>query len=406
MSKNYFITGLDVGTSETKVLVTEKKSGQNELEIISQVSVPSNGVRKGIIVNVDEASKSIMHAMKEAQEIARQRIKNVYCSVGGSHIFVVSGQGRVAVSRADETVSKEDIDRAVSAATAFSLPANKEIIDVMPKDFVLDGEGGIKDVEGMKGIRLEANVLLLGGFTPYIKNFTQAVLNSNLGFDDRFLSPIAVARAVLNPRQKELGVAVVDIGAGTTSLAVFEEGNLIHMSVLPVGSANITNDIAIGLRTDIDIAEKIKLEYATATPENSWRREAIDFSENAGEELIFSKKELYNIVESRLSQIFDSINKELKLIFKERLLPAGVILTGGGSKLPKLKDFVRDELKLPVRLGTINGFGEPLEDHCFSVCAGLVLLAQDPLREGTPVANGDGEGALAWLKKLLQSFKP
>lgn len=406
MSKNYLITGLDVGTSNTKVLVALKNSGEEPLEILSQISLPSSGVRKGVIVNIEDTSRVVAQAICEAQEIARQKIRNIYCGTGGGHIFVMEGQGRVAVSRADETVSQEDIDRAVSAAKAFSLPPNKEIIDVLPKDFVLDGEGGIKDVEGMKGIRLEAHTLLLGGFSPYIKNLTQAVLNAELGIENLFLSPMASARAVLTPRQKELGVAVVDIGAGTTSLAVFEEGNLIHLSVLPVGSAHITNDIAIGLRTDVDTAEKIKLEYATAIFQGTGKREVVDFSEIAGEELIFTKKELSDIVESRLSQIFDSINKELKIIFKERLLPAGIVLTGGGSRLPKLKDFAKKELKLPVHLGNISGFAESLEDPTFAVCAGLVLMAQEPIdgRKLNFAVNNSGFGSK--LKKILEKFVP
>ena len=405
MSKSYFITGLDVGTSNTKVLVAVKKSDNEPLEIVSQVSVPSVGVRKGIVVNIEEASKSIMQAICETQEIARQKIRNVYCGIGGGHIFVIAGQGRVAVSRADETVSEEDIERALSAARAFSLPPNKEIIDVLPKDFILDGEGGIKDVEGMKGIRLEAHTLLLGGFTPYIKNLTQAVLGSELGLEDLFLSPMASSKAVLTSRQKELGVAVVDIGAGTTSLAVFEEGNLIHLSVLPVGSSHITNDIAIGLKTDIDTAERIKLEYATAVFQSTGKRESIDLSDGVGEELIFTKKELFEIVESRLSQIFDLINKELKVIFKERLLPAGIVLTGGGAKLPKIKDFVKQEMKLSVRLGNIEGFSGQLDDPSFAVCAGLVLMGQEP-SDGrkTNFINNSGFGSK--LKKIFEKFIP
>jgi cell division protein FtsA len=275
MSKKYFVTGLDIGTNNIKMLSVQKTDDQ-KFEIVSQVQVPSVGVRKGIVINVEETAKSIEQAVSEMQELSNHKIKDVFCGVGGSHIFIISGQGRVAVSRADETVSQEDIDRAVLAAGAVSLPPNKEIIHTLPKEFVLDGEGGIKDVLGMKGIRLEAHTLLLGGFTPYIKNLTQTVLAADLGISDLILSLMASSRAILTPRQKELGVALVDIGGATTSLAVFEEGSLIHLNVLPIGSSHITNDIAIGLKIDIDLAEKIKLEYGTAIYQSSGKREMIN----------------------------------------------------------------------------------------------------------------------------------
>lgn len=404
MSKKYFVTGLDIGTNNIKMLSAQKTDDQ-KFEIVSQVQVPSVGVRKGIVINVEETAKSIEQAVLEMQELSNHKIKDVFCGVGGSHIFIISGQGRVAVSRADETVSQEDIDRAVLAAGAVSLPPNKEIIHTLPKEFVLDGEGGIKDVLGMKGIRLEAHTLLLGGFTPYIKNLTQTVLASDLGINDLILSPMASSRAILTPRQKELGVALVDIGGATTSLAVFEEGSLIHLNVLPIGSSHITNDIAIGLKIDIDLAEKIKLEYGTAIYQSSGKREMINISEEVEEPVSFSKKELAEIIESRLSEIFDLITKDLKSISKNQLLPAGIVLTGGGSKLPKIKDFVKRELKLPIQIGQMSEFTEPLEDPAFSVCAGLVLLSQEDYgTEDQSFSSGSGFGSK--VKKIFEKFVP
>jgi cell division protein FtsA len=404
MSKKYFVTGLDIGTNNIKMLSAQKTDDQ-KFEIVSQVQVPSVGVRKGIVINVEETAKSIEQAVLEMQELSNHKIKDVFCGVGGSHIFIISGQGRVAVSRADETVSQEDIDRAVLAAGAVSLPPNKEIIHTLPKEFVLDGEGGIKDVLGMKGIRLEAHTLLLGGFTPYIKNLTQTVLASDLGINDLILSPMASSRAILTPKQKELGVALVDIGGATTSLAVFEEGSLIHLNVLPIGSSHITNDIAIGLKIDINLAEKIKLEYGTAIYQSSGKREMINISEEVEEPISFSKKELAEIIESRLSEIFDLITKDLKSISKNQLLPAGIVLTGGGSKLPKIKDFVKRELKLPVQIGQMSEFTEPLEDPAFSVCAGLVLLSQEDYgTEEQSFSSGSGFGSK--VKKIFEKFVP
>jgi cell division protein FtsA len=404
MAKGYTITGLDIGTSQIKTLVALKKPEQSKLEILAQVSALSSGIRKGVVFNQEEVVRGIKKAIGEAERISHQKIKKAYCSLGGSHIFVVSSQGVVAVSRADQTISQEDIDRAMLAAQAYSLPQNKEILNILPKEFIIDGEGGIKNALGMKGIRLEVQTLILGGFTPYIKNLTEAILGADIEIEDLVLSPLASARAILTPRQKELGVVLVDIGAGTTGLAVFEEGDLIHLAVIPLGSANITNDIAIGLKTDIDIAERIKLEFGIALPQSTEKKEMIDLSESLGEPLTFSRKELAEIIEARLSEIFDLINKELKNISRAQLLPAGVVLTGGGANLPKIKELAKKELRLPARIGYPQEFTSQIEDPSFSVCAGLALWGQDLETEKPP--SFFKKGPLSKIKRIFKAFIP
>ena len=256
----------------------------------------------------------------------------------------------------------------------------------------------------MKGIRLEIQTLILGGFTPYIKNLTEAILGADIGIEDLVLSPLASARAVLTPRQKELGVAVADIGAGTTGLAVFEEGDLIHLAIIPVGSSHITNDIAIGLKTDIDTAERIKLEFGIALPQGTEKREMVDLSESLGEPLAFSRRELAEIIEARLSEIFDLINKELKNISRAQLLPAGVILAGGGAKLPKIKELAKKELRLPARLGYPEEFTTQIEDPSFSVCCGLVLWGQD--LEAEKPSSFFKKGPASKIKRIFKAFIP
>lgn len=402
--KGQVITGLDIGTSQIKTLVAFKKPEQQKLEILAQVTRPSSGIRKGVVFNIEEVSKGIKKSVEEAERISHQKIKEVYCGLGGSHIFIAPSQGVVAVSRADQTISQEDIDRAMLAAQAFSLPPNKEILHILPKEFIIDGEGGIKNALGMRGIRLEIQTLILGGFTPYIKNLTEAILGADIGIEDLVLSPLASARAVLTPRQKELGVAVVDIGAGTTGLAVFEEGDLLHLAIIPVGSSHITNDIAIGLKTDIDTAERIKLEFGVALPQGTEKREMIDLSESLGEPLAFPRRELAEIIEARLSEIFDLINKELKNISRAQLLPAGVILTGGGTKLPKIKELAKKELRLPVKVGAPEEFASQVEDPSFSVCAGLVLWGQD--LETEKPSSFFKKGPVSKLKRIFKAFIP
>jgi cell division protein FtsA len=406
MAKPSILTGLDIGTNTIKILTAAKKSKESELEVLAQFQEGSFGIRKGVVINFEEVSRIIQILLNRVREETGQKIDSVYVNIGGSHLFSTFSHGTVAISRADQKVSGEDIERVLQAAQTFSLPSNKEILDVFPKEFIVDGEGGIKEAEGMQGVRLEVEVLAVGGFSPYIKNLTQAVLNSDLQILDVIPSPLASATAVLSTRQKELGVAVLDIGAGTSGLAVFEEGDLIHLAIFPIGSANITNDIAIGLKTDIDLAEKIKIEFGSCVLQGPDKREKIKTEE---EPLIFSKKMLTRIIEARVSEIFEEVQKELKKISKQGLLPAGVVLTGGGTKLPKIVELAKKELKLPCRIGRISGFPDLEEDSAFSNAWGLVLnglsLEEEKgwLGGSKPLVRG---GFGNKIKKMFRIFMP
>ena len=410
MAKPSIITGLDIGTSALKLLTAVKKSGESELEVLSLVQEPAAGIRKGVVIDPGEVSNILQNILKGVETETNQRINSVYLNVGGSHIFSTPSRGLVSVSRADQKISEEDIDRVLQAARAFSLPSNKEIFDVFPREFIVDGQSGIKEVLGLQGVRLEAEVLALGGFAPYLKNLTQAVLNSGLQILDIIPSPIASAGSCLSSRQKELGVAILDIGAGTSGLAVFEEGDLIHLAIFPIGSANITNDIAIGLKTDIDVAERIKIEYGfclISPNQSSRKKEKIEIGEE--EPLVFSKKQLTGIIEARVSEIFDQVNKELKKISREKLLPAGVVLTGGGSKLPKIVDFAKKELKLSCRIGKPQGFLNFEKDESLSTVCGLVLGGVDLEGERGEAALQTfffGKGIGNKIKRIFKIFIP
>jgi len=238
MPRSHIITGLDIGTSAIKVLVIQKKPGESEIEVLEKNQQKASGIRRGVVVNIEKVAGIISSSIKKAEERSGKRINSVYANIGGSHIFCTSSHGLVSVSRADQKISSEDIERVIQAARTFSLPANKEILEVFPKEFIVDGEKGIKEPLGMRGVRVEAEVLVLAGFSPYLKNLTRAILNSDLQINDLILTPLASSRAVLTPREKELGVALLDIGAGTSSLAVFEEEDLIHTAIFPIGSAN------------------------------------------------------------------------------------------------------------------------------------------------------------------------
>ncbi len=405
MARVHLITGLDIGTSAIKALVAQKSSN-TELEVMSQISEPAAGTRKGVVIDTEVVSNILQNILERAKTETGARINSVYLNVGGSHIFSTSSHGLVSVSRADQKISEEDVNRVLQAAQTFSLPSNKEIFDVLPREFIVDGEKGIKEALGMQGVRLEAEVLVLGGFSPYLKNLTQAVLNSDLQILDMIPSPISSARACLSPRQKELGVAILDIGAGTSGLAVFEEGDLIHLAIFPIGSGNITNDIAIGLKTDIDVAERIKIEHGScllSSTKAARKKEKIEIGEP--EPLVFSQKQLVNIIEARVSEIFGEVNKELKKISREKLLPAGVVLTGGGSKLPKIVELAKKELKLPCRLGKPQGFLDFEKDPSLATVCGLVLEGADLETERSPSILRR-TNLLSKLKRIFKIFIP
>lgn len=399
MAKSY-ITGLDIGTSKIKILVAGKE--KEKLELISKFEENSEGVRRGVVIDVEKVSDILKNIFSKISQETGKKISSAYVNLGGSHLFSLPSRGLISVSRADQKISEEDIQRVLKEAQAISLGSNKEIFDVVPREFIIDGEKGIKEPLGLKGVRLEAEVLALGGFSPYLENLKEAILGSGLEILELIPSPIAAARAVLTERQKELGVCLLDIGAGTTSLAVFEEGVLIHLAVLPIGSSNITNDIAIGLKIDTEIAERVKIEYGSCLFKGKNLRQKIDIGEE--EPLIFYQKFLTKIIEARVSEIFGEVNKELKKISKEKLLPAGIVLTGGGAKIPQIVELAKSKFHLHCRFGKPKGISGPADDPNLATVSGLVLLGSD--FEGEEKSFDFGKGFGSKIKKIFKIFLP
>ena len=401
MPKQYIINALDIGSGSIKLLSVSRKSGERDFEILSQNEEFSLGIRKGVVVDVSKTAATIAFLVKKNEQDCGQKIESVYANIGGGHISCISSRGLVSVSRADQKISEEDIKRVLQAAQAVSLPSkNGEIIEVFPKEFIVDGEGGLKQALGLEGVRLEAETLILCGFSPYLKNSSQTILDSGLQISELIPDPLASARAVLTPREKELGVCLLDIGAGTIGMAVFEEGSLIHAAVFPFGSGHITSDIAICLKTDIDTAEKIKLEFGTCKiPCSKKEKKAEKKIKIEGEEpIVFSRKELTDIIEARVLEVFDLVNKELKKISRQTRLPAGIVLTGGGAMLLGIKEIAKKELKLPCRIGTAQGFSSFQAEPSLSTLYGLILEGLD-LEEENPKPRNI-------LKKILKVFIP
>ncbi len=415
MARGNIVVGLDIGTHSIKALVVQRPKGHpgKDWEVLSYAEIPSFGLRKGAVVSVEETAKNVQMIMSGVEKDCNRKISSVFVNIGGSHLYVTPSDGIISVSRADQRISKEDVERVLQATKAINMSRNDEVLDVIPREYIVDDQKGIKQPEDLTGIRLEAKVLLLCVFSRYFINLTQAVLNSKLQINDVIPSPLAAANAVLTPQQKELGVALVDMGAATTSLAVFEEGELIHLAVFPVGSANITNDIAIGLRTEVAIAESIKKQHGTCmfavSVKDQSRKKIEIFSAKGGSAsggdntLNFTKKNLVDIIEPRVSEILDLVQKELKKINRQELLPGGIVLTGGGAKMPKIKELTKETLKLACEIGTPKGIIGLQDDPALATVAGLVMEGVDSGGDGGRV---DIAGLGAKIKRWLKNFIP
>jgi cell division protein FtsA len=401
MAKQKIITSLDIGSSSVRVLSAKKNGKEKPIEVILKTEEKSDGIRKGTVVSVDKTSNVLKNVFSRASQDLGRQINSVYVSLSGSHIFSAYSRGLVSVSRADRKISEQDIQRVLEAARAINIPLNKEIFDILPKEFIIDGERGIREPLGLEGVRLEVEVLALGGFSPYLKNTKQAILNSDLEILDLTPSPLAAARAILTEKQKETGVALVDIGAGITNLAVFEEGNLIHLAVLPMGSGNITSDIAIGLKTDLDTAERIKIEHGSCVFKGRNVTKKIKTDEE--EPLVFSQKFLTKIITFRVSEIFEQVNEELKKISREKLLPAGIVLVGGGSRLSKIVELAKDKFYLPCFLGKPKGVAGIERDPAWATSCGLLLLGAD---DETGRSSGFLKNLSLKMKKIFRVFIP
>ncbi len=406
------IVGLHIGTTTIKVVVMQHLSGEN-LRIIGASSSPIQGMKRDVVADLEEVGKSIIVALELAERVAGVPVDKAFIDVGGAHLKVTESKGVVAVSRADGEISADDVSRALSAAETISIPVNREVVYVVSRSFAVDGQKHIKDPVGMNGVRLEADTMIITGSTPTIKNLTKCIFQTGMDIRGVIPAPLAAAKSVLTKRQKDLGVVIVNIGAGTTSIAVFEDGEAIHLSVLPVGAVHITNDIAIGLKTSVDIAEKIKVEFGSALPSEINRRDQVDLSKiDSSENGIIPRRKVAEIIEARMQEIFYLVDKELKKIKHQRLLPAGVVLTGGGSKVPGAVDLAKDVLKLPAQLGfprDLKGVIDKADDPSFAVPVGLAFFASEEAPSHSPIFRGVPtwiKSAIGKVKKWIKVFMP
>jgi len=390
---------IDLGTSQIKALIA-KKEGEDYKILLSLIK-PSQGIKNGVINDQELLSKVINDLLAEITKTnKRMEFTEATTGIGSSYLEIKNSKGTAIISKTNKEITEEDINRAIQAAEAFALPLNRVLVQSVLKSFRIDEKEKVKDPLGMQGIKLEAETLLIDVFSPVMKSLDRLGEYLGINFNHRFVLPLAGAEAVLNEKDKSLGVMTIDFGAGTTSICVFEDNELIHLKVFPLGGNYITNDIAVGLRTYVDVAEEIKINEGEAYSKKVNKNEFIDgkkYSDDLEEKI--SKKFLADIIEARLLEILDLIGEELKQINRFCKLPAGIVIYGGGAKMPHLVDLIKDKLKLAVRIGEVdNDWYKENKQIEFIPALGLLKLRDQVEEESKFYRHSD------FFKKVLKPF--
>ncbi|MBU1149189.1 cell division protein FtsA [Patescibacteria group bacterium] len=411
MARESIITGIDIGSDTIRVVIGQKNQDDEAVQVIGVGDSVSEGINKGVVTSIEDAVSSISKALEKGERMTGIPIEHAYVGIGGTHIISQDSHGVIAISKADGEIKDEDVERVIEAAQAVATPPNYEILHVIPRSFTVDDQKGIKDPIGMSGIRLEVDAQIIQGLTAQIKNITKSVYRTSVDINDLVLGILASAESTLTKRQKELGVALVNIGCSTTSLMVFEEGDVLHTAILPIGAGHITNDIAIGLRTSIEIAEKIKIDYGSALPKEISKHQEVNLSEiESSEEGLVSQKQVAEIIEARTEEIYKMVDKELKEIDRSGLLPAGIVLTGGGAKLQGMVEVAKKTFKLPCTIGypaEIITAIDKVKDPSFAVAVGLVLWGSqlEASSGGKKIFNTDFSSVSKATDKMKSWFK-
>ncbi len=383
-SDKNLIVGLDIGTSKVVAIVGEMIT-PGEIEIIGIGSCRSRGLKKGVVVNIESTVHSIQRAIEEAELMAGCEIHSVYAGIAGSHIRSLNSHGIVAIR--DNEVSAGDVERVIDAARAVAIPADQKMLHILPQEFIIDGQEGIKEPIGMSGVRLEAKVHMVTGAVSAAQNIIKCVRRCGLEVDDIILEQLASSYAVLTEDEKELGVCLVDIGGGTTDIAVFVDGSIHHTAVIPIAGDQVTNDIAVALRTPTQHAEDIKVRYACALTQLANQDETIEVP-SVGDRPArrLARQTLAEVVEPRYEELFTLVRSELQRSGYEDLMAAGVVLTGGSSKMEGVIELAEEIFHMPVRVGVpqyVTGLSDVVKNPIYATGVGLLLFGQRQAREST-----------------------
>lgn len=376
MAKEEIITGLDIGSTSVRVAVGQRNA-DGQMHIIGAAENVSEGISKGEVTSIEDAVSSISAALEKAERMTGIPIEQALVSINGAHVLSQESHGVVAVAKADGEIKEDDVERVIEAAQTVATPPNYEILHVIPRSFTVDNQKGIKDPIGMSGIKLEVDAQIILGLSSQIKNLTKCVYRTGVDIEDLVVNALAASESVLTKRQKDLGVALINMGGLTTSLMVFEEGDVLHTKIFPIGSDYLTYDIGYALHAPVEVAEKVKIEFGSALPDEISKRDEVDLSQfDEREKVVASRKEVAEIINARLEEIFEMVNKELKEIGRAGMLPAGVVLTGGGSKLEGVVEIAKKSFKLSSAVGypqdMITAI-DKIHDPVFSTAVGLVL---------------------------------
>ena len=400
--------GIDIGTTTVRCVVAHIDGTTGVPTIVGVGVAPNSGMRKGTVVNLAGPAKAIDDALGEAERMSGYQVDAATISINGSHILSTHADGMIAVGSANHEITEDDILRIEEVATLGKIPANREILQVVPHAYKLDGQDNIKNPIGMVGTRLEIDTHVVSVLAPHLANLQKAAESAKVVPNSIIVAGVASARAVLNEQQIENGVVLIDIGGATTNIAIYEEGDLQYAAVIPIGGVNITNDLAIGLKTDPEIAEKIKIEHGSALLRDESSGVSI---KSDGEIYNFSTAEIDEIVEARLEELFEAINRELKRAGRAGRLPSGAVLTGGTAKLKGIAEYAKESLNLAARVGIASGYGgvaDDIDKPQFATAIGLMLIDADTLA-GTKQTKTKNKstfsGGVSMLSKLMKRFK-
>ncbi len=409
MTNTKIIVGLDVGSSKIRVVVGTTEDQKNTINIIGVGLSPSNGIRKGMVTDIDEATSNITAALDDAERMAGEPIHRAFVGISGTHLEAYDSKGVIAINGQNAEITEDDVDRVLEAARAVSLPANREILRIIPKNFSVDSQRNVKYPVGMTGIRLEVEAHIITAQASSIKNLDKCLYQTGIDAEEIVPSILACAESVIDRKQKELGVVLIEVGATCTNVAVFEEDSVIYSTILPIGGEHVTNDLAIGLRCAIDTAEKVKIEYGTCLPDEVNAREEIDLSQISKTDVhSVNKHQAAKIIEARYHEIFIMVRDELTKIGREGMLPGGAILCGGAVKMPGTVDLARESLALPAQIGfpkELEGIVDRMDDPSFAHLAGLLHFAHRYGSSGS-FFDFDFKKIFGNTTKWIKSFLP
>lgn len=409
--KENIVVGLDIGTTKIGCIIAELDVDGN-VKVVGVGTSRSEGLRRGVVVNLEKTVLSIGRAIEEAELMAGVEVRNVYAGIAGDHIRSINSHGVIAVSRGGVEITRSDINRVIDAAKAVAIPMDREILHILPQEFTVDDQSGIKDPTGMAGVRLEADVHIVTGAVSSAQNLVKAIQKAGYQVRDLVLEPLASSYGVLTDDERELGVALVDIGGGTTDVAMFHEGSIRHTSVIGLGGNSVTNDIAIGLRTPSKEAERIKERYGAALTRLVEAEEEVVVPRVAAQgERRVSRKVIASIIQPRMEEILGLVQADImKTKFHDRI-PAGMVLTGGASALPGTAELAEELLDMPIRIGYplgVSGLIDSVDDPRFATGVGLVVYGRDRGRDELPFAGRDDDGlwnrVLERMKEWLNDF--